>query len=298
MACNAPGLPEESESPSLEVGAMSDLGKLVLGSDSGSGSSCTWTMYIDMHPVRMSVSWNGTALGKCPLLRMDNVKNRLRWLLTSKLKHKNNALIIGGHGMPYAGGSEYWPVDKEDGVIGKLTIRDIADVLKETLREKLDFLVLDSCCLSNWDDIVILSDYAMYICAYQECGPWNGFITHKTMELWKGKSLQEFLEVCLDDYKQRAEDEELDVQRDDEEPTGPSPMVLINTAAVENIRDMVEKMKDGSEWRVDLLSYGLDHVDDKEKFKELIQKLIVKCVTPKTFKGCGEDKYCGVSLFL
>jgi hypothetical protein len=288
MACNAPGLPEETGAVSLELGVMADLGKLITSAWEAPPGDWRIAIYTDMYPHHsvqiLRKPQDHVEMRRTLIERpADRADERVQWFISQYYDPaKRNALIIGGHGMTYAPPrpAEFWPVAfRQDGSIDILTLPELTQaILAGTGGKHLDFVVLDTCCLSTLDTAVRMNDVTDYVVAYQQEGPWNGFISSSLLELCQSNDLPTGLVACLQRYANNAVSEE-----------DPSPMTLIYTPAAQELYNLIETVPRSPrpQYR-DLATYILSRRNnwiDKREFIQIYERAIISYQVPSNYRA-------------
>jgi hypothetical protein len=206
MAADAPGVSSAS-SVALDLGVMADLGKLYLSACDVVSERWRVSMYVDAHPAHRVVRLtkrDGRALMESRRLEdvYELARDRLGdFVRASYLPDATNALVVGGHGSA----SRYAPVGLlSDGSQDSLTVADIASDVARVLdgRARMEFVALDSCCLSTLENVLVLGPVAKYVLAFQDEAPWNGFVSARTLEICCDMALswRRRLELVLESY--------------------------------------------------------------------------------------------------
>lgn len=300
MACNHPGLPEETGAVSLELGVMADIGKLVSTAYNTIHTNSTqarWniTIYLDGHPgdyiMTMQQHDNGVGIKATRTNvqdRGDTCAERMgKFLREHSMEKADNMLIVGGHGMIYENNkqAEFWPVSyREDGSIDTLTIREIAHAINRNVRGgKVRLLVLDSCCLSTLEVLETVNESCEYLVAYQSEGPWGGFLSqHTLMHLLSSPDMKTAIIRCMEEYKRAADSEE-----------NPSPITLMRTKYFRDLLNEVEELSHSKNRTYqDLLTYArttIKSTRQRNAFKRIFDSVVVAYLVPNTYRPNGEE---------
>jgi len=142
---------------------------------------------------------------------------------------------------------------------------------------RLGFLVLDSCCLGNIENVYTFRNLTDYIVCYQAEGPWNGFISTDTLSFCSDISIKECLKKSLEKYKEQSESQE-----------NPSPVTLISTLKVDDLYTAINKLpKTKDHYFRDILSYASTVLNKTEykKFLELYNKVVIAYEVPDNYES-------------
>jgi len=299
MACNHPGLPEGTGAVSLELGVMADIGKLLMSAYNIANDRWRVVVYLDGHPgdyIMLITKANNNITTSRILVenREDTCAERLgRFLREYSREGEDNALVIGGHDMIYEDGkeAEFWPVSyRADDTIDTITIREIGiSIQQHIVGGRVQFLVLDSCCLCVMEVLNTLKNCCEYLVAYQSEGPWNGFLSKNVLNiLTTSPNMQTGLVNCLEEYKTAAESEE-----------NPSPMTLIKTKNIDELLVLVTKLPQSQRQTYkDVLAYAQGIVKnrrEKNALKKVFDSVVVHYAVPNTYTNKEEN---GVSLLI
>lgn len=294
MACNDPGLPDETGAVSLELGVMADIGKIITSSLNSNSANWLVTIYVDIYPnnyileIRKDKNTNKVDINKKNVNKKDICKDRLKQFLKAYYnKDEINAFIIGGHGMIYSNyrEAEFVPISyRKNGDIDRIKMTEILSCIPN----KLAFLVLDSCCIGTLDNIYIFRNITDYIVCYQAEGPWNGFISTDTLSFCSYEDVEFCLKKSLDKYKEQSE------SQDD-----PSPITLIETKYIQQLYDFCQELPENNTKKGyrDLLNYSSDVLTKKEfiKLNKLYKKVVIGYIIPNNYNLKTEN---GLNIYI
>lgn len=281
MACNDPGLAEQTGAVSLELGVTSDVGKLAMSAFSTVNDQWRVAIYVDIHPknyvLEIKKIRGKVHIDRKEVKKLDTVLERVDGFLHAYYSAKfNNVFVIGGHGMPYPPpkSSEFAPVAYlKNGRIDRLKLNELAKIIPGHLKA----LVLDSCCLGTLETVSLFKNITDYIVAYQAEGPWNGFISTDILSFCGTSNIDVCLRGSLRKYKEQSTSQE-----------NPSPVTLIATRNLTSLSRAVQRLPstDNPIFR-DILRYAKRKLSSNsyETFKRLYDSVVIAYEVPENYEG-------------